>query len=254
MEYTVKKLAQMAGISPRTLRYYDEIGLLMPCRINSSGYRIYGENEVDALQQILLFRELGLPLETISAILSAPGHDRLKALEAHRKSLAARMEQLSLLSKTVDKTIRRMKGEITMADNEKFEGLKESLIQENETKYGNEIREKYGAAKSEKSNQAFRSMSAETYEDMNTLGNDIQAKLNAAVKKRESPISDEGHAIALAHRNWITRAWGYYDKAAHAGVADLYVDDPRFTAYYDSKTPGCAAFLRDAVAALCKED
>lgn len=87
MEYTVQKLGQLAGISTRTLRYYDEIGILKPARINSSGYRIYGQSEVDRLQQILFFRELGVSLESIKQVITAPTFDGVKALLEHREKL-----------------------------------------------------------------------------------------------------------------------------------------------------------------------
>ncbi|EUJ38072.1 putative transcriptional regulator [Listeria weihenstephanensis FSL R9-0317] len=81
MEYTVQKLGQLAGVSTRTLRYYDEIGILKPARINTSGYRIYGQIEVDRLQQILFYREMNVPLEKIKAILEEPDFDEAAALK-----------------------------------------------------------------------------------------------------------------------------------------------------------------------------
>lgn len=87
MEYTVQKLAKLAGVSTRTLRYYDEIDILKPARMNSSGYRIYGQTEVDRLQQILFYRELGVSLENIKMIMNTPGFDSTKALKDHREKL-----------------------------------------------------------------------------------------------------------------------------------------------------------------------
>ena len=86
MEYTVQRLADLAGVSSRTIRYYDEIGLLKPARINSSGYRLYGEKEVDRLQQILFYRELEVELENIKKIINGPDFDELKALKTPGKT------------------------------------------------------------------------------------------------------------------------------------------------------------------------
>ncbi|MFR4998622.1 MAG: MerR family transcriptional regulator, partial [Clostridium paraputrificum] len=94
MEYTVKSLAKLAGISSRTLRYYDEINLLKPCRVKSSGYRIYGEEEVDTLQQIMFYKEMGLPLEKIKEIISNKDFNQKNALIAHRNKL--KEEQLRI--------------------------------------------------------------------------------------------------------------------------------------------------------------
>ena len=97
MEYTVKKLGRLAGVSTRTLRYYDEIGILKPARINSSGYRIYGEKEIDRLQQILFYRELGVGLEGIKEILTSASFDEIKALLEHREKLLDKRKQLDML-------------------------------------------------------------------------------------------------------------------------------------------------------------
>src|SRR3954468_11887763 len=105
MEYTIQKLASLAGVSTRTLRYYDEIGILKPARINSSGYRIYGQAEVNRLQQILFYRELGVNLESIKEIVTAPSFDGTKALREHREKLLEKKEQLDKLITNVDKTI-----------------------------------------------------------------------------------------------------------------------------------------------------
>ena len=142
MEYTVQKLGKMAGVSTRTLRYYDEIGILKPARINTSGYRIYGQKEVDRLQQILFYRELGVSLESIREIVTAPSFDGAKALREHREKLLEKREQLDSLIANVDKTIALTEGRSKMNDKEKFEGFKQKLIDENEEKYGDEIREK----------------------------------------------------------------------------------------------------------------
>ena len=109
MEYTVQKLAKLAGVSGRTLRYYDQIGLLTPERVSESGYRIYGEKEIDKLQQILFYRELGIRLEEIGRILSDPAYDALGALSEYRDKLIQRQKGLALLIKNVEKTDRSEK-------------------------------------------------------------------------------------------------------------------------------------------------
>lgn len=175
MEYTIQKLGQLAGISTRTLRYYDEIDLLKPARINSSGYRIYGPAEVNLLQQILFFRELGLPLDHIKQVIADPSFDRIAALKQHRRQLLDRKRQLDLLIANVDHTISEAEGRITMSDQEKFTGFKEQLIAENERQYGTEIREKYGADTIDKANGKLRNMTAEQYERVTALADEVTA-------------------------------------------------------------------------------
>ncbi|HRU40998.1 MAG TPA: MerR family transcriptional regulator, partial [Candidatus Diapherotrites archaeon] len=134
MEYTVQKLGKLAGVSTRTLRYYDEIGILKPARINSSGYRIYGQKEVDMLQQILFYRELGVSLDSIREIVTAPSFDGAKALREHHRKLLEKREQLNLLIANVEKTIALTEGRTIMTDKEKFEGFKQKLLDDNEKK------------------------------------------------------------------------------------------------------------------------
>jgi DNA-binding transcriptional MerR regulator len=246
MEYTVKKLAQLSKISSRALRFYDEIGLLRPARVNSSGYRLYGEREVNLLQQILLYRELGLSLEEIKQIVTQPDFDVLTALEVHREQLLERRIRLDTLIDNVEKTIRNAIGEASMTDSEKFEGFKQKLIEENEQKYGTEIRAKYGEEAVEGANRKLKGMTEEDYSRAGALEKQMIELLLKAFKTGD-PASEAAQRAADLHRQWISFYWAKYSKEAHAGVARIYVEDPRFTAYYDKYQPGLAKFLRDAV-------
>lgn len=246
MEYTVQKLARLAGVSLRTLRYYDEIGLLKPARTNSSGYRIYGQNEVNRLQQILFYRELGVSLESIKDIVTAPTFDELRALMEHREKLLEKREQLELLLANVDKTIASKERSLIMSDKEKFEGFKKKLVEDNETKYGKEVREKYGDEVVNRSNNKVKNMTQEEYAAITQLEAEFIETLHAALQTGD-PAGELAQKAADLHRQWLTFYWDRYSKEAHAGVAQMYVDDERFTAYYDKKQPGTAAFLRDAV-------
>ena len=246
MEYTVQKLASMAGISSRTLRYYDEIEILKPARINSSGYRIYGQNEIDRLQQILFYRELGVDLENIKNIVTAPSFDGAKALKEHRAKLLERREQLDLLIANVDKTIALTEGRISMSNKEKFEGFKKKMIDDNEKKYGREIREKYGEDTVNKSNAKMMNMTEEEYTEFEKLGVNLNETLKEAFATGD-PASEVAQKAADLHKQWLCYTWPQYSKEAHAGLAQMYVDDERFTAYYDKEQPGTAEFLRDAI-------
>ncbi|TKC16067.1 MerR family transcriptional regulator [Robertmurraya kyonggiensis] len=246
MEYTVQKLAQLAGVSSRTLRYYDEIGILKPARINSSGYRIYGQKEVDRLQQILFYRELGVNLETIKDIMTSPSYDGANALKEHREQLLEKRKQLDLLISNVEKTIASTEGRIDMSNKEKFEGFKKKMVEENEQKYGKEIREKYGEETVNKSNAKLLNMSEEDYKAVTQLEARLWETLAEAFKIGD-PASETAQKAADLHKQWLTYYWAEYSKEAHAGLAQMYVDDERFTAYYDKEQPGTAEFLRDAI-------
>lgn len=246
MEYTVKKLATLAGVSTRTLRYYDEIGILKPARINSSGYRIYGDAEVNRLQQIMFYRELGVDLERIKQILLSPSFDQAAALEEHLESLLSKRAQLNVLIENVRKTIATEEGRMSMTDKEKFEGFKDKLIEENEQKYGGEIRSKYGDTTVDKSNNKLKSMTKNQYTEVEQLSADFLSTLNKAFKTGD-PGSELAQHAADLHRQWVSFYWDHYAKEAHAGLAQMYVEDERFKAYYDEGNIGTSEFLRDAI-------
>ena len=246
MEYTIQKLSSMAGISTRTLRYYDEIGLLKPARISSSGYRIYGQKEVDLLQQIMFYRELGVNLDMIKDILTSGKFNELNALEEHLVKLLTQKQQLELLIANVTKTMDYKKGLINMKDKEKFEGFKKKLVEDNEQKYGQEIREKYGDKQVEDSNRKMLNMTEEQYEQFEKLGQEVLDVLEEALATGD-PAGELAQRCADLHRQWLSFCWPSYRKEAHAGLAQMYVEDERFKKYYDSRKPGMAEFLRDAV-------
>ncbi|MGG1878428.1 MerR family transcriptional regulator [Paenibacillus cisolokensis] len=253
MEYTVQKLGRLAGISTRTLRYYDEIGLLKPARVNSSGYRIYSQQQVDQLQQILFYRELGLQLEHIKEIMSSPSYDRVHALKQHHSQLLDRRQQLEALIANVEKTIASAEGRMTMTDQEKFEGFKQKLIADNEQQYGAEVRAKYGDETINRSNELVKNMTQEQHDEVTRLSEELQLTLAQAFVEGD-PGSELAQKAAELHKQWLTYFWNDYSKEAHAGLAQMYVDDERFTAYYDQEQPGTARFLRDAIVIYTQTD
>ena len=247
MEYTVKALAERSGVTPRTLRWYDRLGLLKPGRLTQAGYRLYGPAEVDRLQQILFYRELEVPLAEIGAILDDPNFDRQAALEEHLRALSDRRSRLDDLILTVQQTLQEAKGEIMMQDKEKFRAFQKKAVEANEIRYGKEARGCYGDAAVNASNSAFLSMDQEEHRAREALGAEINAALTDAVRSGEDPAGAEGQRIAALHARWLCFGGQKYDPARHAGIAELYPADQRFTDYYDGEVPGCAVFLRDAV-------
>jgi DNA-binding transcriptional MerR regulator len=250
MEYSINELAKLAGVSTRTLRYYDEIGLLRPKRISSNGYRVYGQQEVDLLQQILFYRELGVQLDEINRIIKAEGYDRIAALQQHLVALNARKKQLELLIANVEKTVAATKGEKTMSDKEKFEGFKQKMIEENEKKYGKEVREKYGDEVVDASNVKLMGLTPEKYERLQELSQQVNESLKAAFEQGD-PSSELAQKVCALHKEWLGFFWPNYSKEAHVGLAQMYADDPRFKKYYDDIADGCAEFLCEAIKIYC---
>lgn len=254
MKYKVNELAKLSGISPRALRYYNQIGLLMPEKVDLNGYRIYGQAQVDKLQQILFYRELGVALEDIKQILSSSDYDGEKTLECHLSALQKKKEQIEILIQNVSKTICSRKEGIIMSDKEKFEGFKQEKINENEALYGKEIRNKYGDELVNSANTTFKSMSKEQWQNAEELSSLINQTLLEAFVQGD-PSSDVAQRACDLHRQWLCMFWkeGTYSKEAHNALADGYVADKRFTAYYDKIGKGCTKFFRDAIAIYCSK-
>ena len=135
-----------------------------------------------------------------------------------------------------------------MSDEQKFEAFKQRAVAHNEEVYGAEIRAKYGKQEVDEANTAVMNLTQAQYQEWTELGHEIQERLEATVREGVSPESQEGKEITALHRQWLTITGTQYDPAKHRGIAELYVMDERFTAYYDKHMPGCARFLRDAVA------
>lgn len=240
MEYTIKRMSQLSGVSARTLRFYDEIDLLKPARINSSGYRIYGEKEVDRLQQILFYRSLDFKLETIRELLDNKEYDKIQSFEEQKQLLLQKRNQLDALLTNIQHTIDHHKGERKMSSEEKFEAFKKQRLQENEEKYGQEIREKYGEETVEASNKKWGSMSEEDFQEMQQTEQQLFEKLADYIKDPhiESKLAGE---IFQLHKKWLSFSWVSYAPEAHKGLGEMYTADERFASYYNDRVGSGAA-------------
>lgn len=254
MEYTIRQLAGLAGVSTRTLRWYDRLGLLRPSRIGENGYRYYGGAEVDRLQQIMFYRALGVELVRIKAILDDPSFDRLTALRGHLQALRERQEELNAMIETVTETIRAAEQEETMTDEAKFAAFRRREVEENEEKYGAEARKKYGDETMDQANARRLNLTREQYQEYTALEEEIRQRLEGAVRSGADPKGEEGKELTRLHRRWLEFSLGKsYTPAVHRGIAQMYTADERFTAYYDLTVLGCAQFLRKAVETWVKE-
>ena len=247
MEYSIRELAELSGVSSRTLRYYDSIGLLKPARVSDAGYRFYGEKEMLLLQQIFFYRERGFSLEEIRRILYQKDFDLEKALQEHLQELEKRQNEIADMIKNVKCTILSMKGEREMSEKERFDGFKQRIVKENEAVYGKEVREKYGDAEMDAANRKLMNMTEADYERFENLKEEVEQILQKAVLAGEDPQGEMGRRVVLLHKEWLGMTWKQYTENAHKGVAQMDVLDERFRGYYDKEVEGCAAFLRDAI-------
>ena len=247
MSYLINELAKLAGISTRTLRYYDKQGLLKARRNPENNYRYYEESEVDQLQKILFLKLFDLPLEQIKQVMQTSSETQYQVLRNQRGKLVAREQYLDDLIRNLDKTLATMKGEAQMTDTEKFATLKTEIISKNEKQYGREIRKKYGDAQIDLSNEKFNSLSADELSHFKKLSAEILTELKnfdntAGVKQAVAK-----HLFDL-HKEYLLTIWpkGQYSAEAHKNLAQMYVCDPRFSKYYEEATgnPDVAKILK----------
>lgn len=233
MEYTIKQLADIAGISRRTLRYYDQIDLLKPKYNSRNNYRIYTENQVNQLQRILFYKALEFPLSKIQLLMKDDSYSELSALKEQQKLLLLKKQDIDSLLTTIDRTIKDRQGDLTMTDTEKFAAFKNAKLQENEDKFGSEIRQKYGDETIEKSNKKFMNLSQNDIKDMENLEKDMFANLELV--NSDNLDSPEAKKVYEDHKNWLSYSWPNYNSEAHRGLVDMYLADDRFAKYYNDR-------------------
>ncbi|RPA60468.1 MerR family transcriptional regulator [Aerococcus agrisoli] len=246
--YTIGQVAKMTGLTHKTLRYYDSIGLLTPSDYSDAGYRLYAQADLDRLQQILLYREMGLSLDAIKQIIYAPDFDVKRALSDHLAYLDKERQRLDTLIHMVNKTLIAEKEGLTMSNEEKFEAMKETVIRENENQYGVEIRAKYGGDIVDASEDKLRDADEASWQSIEELNDQLNSKLAEAVALGD-PSSDLAQEVCDLHRQWLTFYWpdGMYDASKHAAIVDMYQTDDRFKAYYEKIAPGATDFLHRAM-------
>lgn len=241
--YTVRQLASLAGVSVRTLHYYDEIGLLKPAAVGANGYRRYDEAAVYRLQQILFYRELGLPLAQIRTALDAPDFDAAAALRAHRQALAARISRLQGLVSTVDSTLLHLTGEVTMSRKQLFAAFSD----EQQKQYEREARLQYGPDLVNESVKRWNSYTPAQQQAIRDEGERIYGEITAALVAGLPPDSEAAQALLVRWHNHIRY---FYEPTLEIlrGLGDLYNDSPDFAANFAALHPDLAAYLREGIA------
>lgn len=244
---SVGEFAELTGVSVRTLRHYEACGLLSPQR-QPNGYRSYGPAEEDRMQQVLLYRELGMSLADIRRALDDPGFDRRAALERHLEALVARRARLDGIIASVQRTLAETDGGARMRADEKFEAFKQGLVHENERRFGAEVRERWGDEAADASNARLMGLGEEEFRQASELEATVRREVVAGLADGD-PEGAHARAAASAHAGWLRAFWpdGAYTPEAHASLAQMYLDDGRFRAYYDAWAPGAAEFLVRAI-------
>ncbi|MEU7204524.1 MerR family transcriptional regulator [Streptomyces sp. NPDC045470] len=246
MSYSVGQVAGFAGVTVRTLHHYDEIGLLVPGERSHAGHRRYGDADLDRLQQIMFYRELGFPLDEVAALLDDPDADPREHLRRQHALLSARIGKLQAMAAAVEHAMEAREMGVNLTPEEKFEVFGDF----DPDAYEDEVRERWGSTDAYQESQ--RRTASYTKEDWKRVTEEFDAVHRKMAEVMASGLPADSAAamdVAEEHRRCI--ASGYYDCSheMHTCLGEMYVADERFTATYEAIRPGLAVYMRDAMLA-----
>lgn len=245
MMHTVKQLAKIAGVSARTLHYYDEIGLLPASEVGENGYRYYGEEAVLRLQQILFYRELDFSLAEIQTILDEPEFNMQDALQNHKQRLQQRLGRLSLLIQTIDRTLLHLKGTIEVEPNALFEGFDEAK----QAQYEQQITQQYGDKQVKESRQRWASYSPEQKAELKAEGEAIYRDLVELIEQEPARP-----AVQQVISRWHQHVRAYYEPTPEIleGLGQMYAENSEFSLVFQQLHAQLPDFLHQAIQHYCQ--
>jgi DNA-binding transcriptional MerR regulator len=246
MSWTVGELARLAGVTVRTLHHYDRIGLVRPSHRTSAGYRSYDVRDLDRLQQVLVYRELGFPLDEVATLLDDVDADPAEHLRRQHRLLRDRLERTQAMVAAVEKEMEARQMGISLTPEERFEVFGDWLPEE----YAAEAEENWGDT--EAWAQSQRRTSAMTKDDwlrVKAEGDDVERRFAEALRAGVPADSETAMDLAEEHRQQIDRNFYDCSPEMHAGLGRMYVEDERFTAHYEQVAPGLAQYVSTAVQA-----
>lgn len=246
MAYTVGDVAKLAHVSVRTLHHYDELGLLEPSKRSEPGYRLYTDEDLDRLQTVLFFKELGFSLEEIRDLVDDPAFDRREALLVQRDLIAEQALRLEAMLGLIDKTLVSLEGGIQMTQEEKFEVFGDF----DPAEYEDEVKERWGDTDAYK--ESARRTARYTKDDWKRFKAESEEINLAIVALMEQGVpADDPRAMDAVDRARLQIDHWFYPCSLemHSGLAEMYLADPRFTATYEKIHTGMARYVHDAIKA-----
>ncbi|MBZ4015169.1 MerR family transcriptional regulator [Streptomyces purpurogeneiscleroticus] len=246
MTYSVGQVAGFAGVTVRTLHHYDEIGLLSPSARSHAGHRRYDDADLDRLQRVLFYRELGFPLDEVAALLDDPDADPQEHLRRQHDLLTARIEKLQKMAAAVATAMEARRMGINLTPEEKFEVFGDF----DPDQYAEETERRWGGTEAYKESQ--RRAATYTKEDWKRLTADFDAihrRMGELLAQGVPADSEAAADVAEEHRRFISRHHYECSYEMHTCLGEMYVADERFTATYEAIRPGLAAYMRDAMLA-----
>jgi DNA-binding transcriptional MerR regulator len=246
VNYSVGQVAGFAGVTVRTLHHYDDIGLLVPGERSHAGHRRYSDADLDRLQQILFYRELGFPLDEVAALLDDPDADPRAHLRRQHELLTARIEKLRKMAAAVEHAMEARKMGLNLTPEEKFEvfGGKDP------EQYAEEVEARWGDTDEyAESQRRTASYTKEDWKRIQAEAAEWGERYDALMSAGEAATGEAAMALAEEHRQHICTWFYECSYELHRCLGEMYVSDERFTAVYDAMRPGLAEHLRDAIAA-----
>lgn len=245
MNYSVGQVAGFAGVTVRTLHHYDDISLLVPSERSQAGHRRYSDADLDRLQQILFYRELGFPLEEVAALLDDPDADPRAHLRRQHELLTARIEKLRKMAAAVEHAMEARTMGLNLTPEEKFE-----VFGDDPEQYAEEVEERWGDTDEYADSQRrTASYTKEDWKRIQAEAADWGERYGALMSADEPPTGEAAITLAEEHRQHICTWFYECTYEIHRCLGEMYVSDERFKAFYDALRPGLAEHLRDAIAA-----
>ncbi|HET6351784.1 MAG TPA: MerR family transcriptional regulator [Coriobacteriia bacterium] len=252
MSYTVGEAAKIAHVSVRTLHHYDEIGLLEPIARSDAGYRLYSDDDLIRLQQILLYREFDFTLEEIATVLADPDFDPVDALVAQKQLVEEKLKRDEALLALLDKTILSMKGGIGMTKEEMFEVFGEDF---DPSEYEEEVQERWGETDAYKeSARRTKRYGKQDWARMKAEQDEVNGRMVALYDEGVAANDPRATDVAEEARLLIDKWFYPLSREFHVGLAEMYLADARFTATYEKMREGLAQWWHDAIVANSQRD
>lgn len=254
-DWSVTEVAEMAGVTVRTLHHYDDIGLLPPAGRSDGGHRRYGASQLQRLHRIVLYRELGFTLDEVCALLDADSFTARRLLQERRSGLVAQQERTDAVIRAVDRALHAMETELEMSEKDLQDAFRDlpaapDHVREHHETHADEVIREWGRG------DAFRSSARRvkdySAEDWNRINLENERQLNTMIRllrQGAEPQGAEARAGAEAMRLHIDRWYYPCSSTMHAALADMYESDVRFRSHYDERATGLAAFVASAIRA-----
>lgn len=250
MFYKVKEVAEITGVTVRTLHHYDRIGLLTPAQNSQAGYRLYNQENLEKLQQILFFREMDFRLQEIKDMLHSPNFDREQALKMHKNFLLQKKKRLEKILNTIEQTLSAIHNNMPLEKRDLFGGLQMDTINKHKALYAKEVKERWGKT------SAYKESERKTSQYNSQDWQNIQQQLSGIYQKIIANMSQGAHnpqvqeAVATLRESFCQYFYNCTPEIFRS-LGEMYVNDPRFSAYFEDMQSGLAQFLHEAIAIYC---